>query len=365
VRDAVRRRASEEGALLIILMVGVAVTMVGLAVAFQTWSTIWRRDNEEELIFRGKQYVEAIRAYRVEQGKLPLNLEELMKPGPRQVRYIRKLFKDPMKKNAKWGLLYAVPGSKAIYDPVVAERAKKKKASSWVTAGSDEAATAAEGGAGFTPYQDDMTGGTGVPNPAFGGQPQTPGAQPPGQPQQGMPPGFQTGGRQGGPRGGMAMPAMAPPPMPPANEDDEKAVSEPPIGWGIAGVISRAIDTGGEGASPETSEGGKTTMATTFKVFKGHEHVDEWQFQIFDTSPELADAPQGPGGRGTNPTFLGPGFGGQGPISGVGGGGRPQFGGQGFSGQPPQGGMGSNPMGGRQQSPGWFPGGGKGGKPNQ
>jgi hypothetical protein len=360
---APRSRTNEEGALLIILMVGVAVTMVGLAVAFQTWSTIWRRDNEEELIFRGKQYVEAIRAYRVEQGKLPLNLEELMKPGPRQVRYIRKLFKDPMKKNAKWGLLYAVPGGRAIYDPVAAEKSKKSKESSWVTAGSDALATAAEMSGGITPVQDESFG-SGVPNPGLGGPP----GQPTNQPPQGMPPGFPTGGKNS-PKGAMAMPAMAPPPMPPANEDDEKAVSEPPIGWGIAGVISRVIDSGGaDPASAETSGGATSPTSPTFKVFKGHEHVDEWQFQIFDNSPELADAPQGGMGRGTSPTFLGPGFGGNGPISGVGGGNRPQFGGQGFGGQGGMGGQGGNPgMGGRQQG-GWFPGPGGnkgGGNPNQ
>ena len=171
----------------------------------------------------------------------------------------------------------------------------------------------------------------------------------------------------------MAMPAMAPPPMGPDNSDDEKAVSESPIGWGIAGVISRVIDTSGEAASPaadgETAE--KTMSSTTFKTYKGHEHADEWQFHVFDNTPELADAPQLGTGRGTNPTFLGPGFGGQGPISGVGGGRQPGMM-PGFGGQGGMGAVGGNPggqggMGGRQQTPGgWYPGpGGQKGNRNQ
>jgi type II secretory pathway pseudopilin PulG len=62
----VRSGKGEEGGLLIIVMIGAAVASIGLAVATQSWSSVSRRDKEEELIFRGNQYVDAILAYRKE-----------------------------------------------------------------------------------------------------------------------------------------------------------------------------------------------------------------------------------------------------------------------------------------------------------
>jgi len=324
-----RRRKNEEGALLIILMVGVTVTMIGLAVAFQTWSTVWRRDNEEELIFRGQQYVDAIRAYQKDHAKqCPLNLEELMKPGPRQVRYIRKLFRDPMKKGAKWGLLYVMPGGNAIYDPVAAQKAQKD--SGW--------------GDGQPKDDNSRNLSAGSTQPGV-----TPITRDPGGAVPGMGPGGPTGrvGRGGNVNVGVSpqtQPGMAlPPPRPASDSDDEKDVSEPPIGWPIAGVITRVIDM----------ETGKVAGETpTFKVYRGHEHADEWQFHVFDQGNEMAQAPNGTLPGGSPPPFIGPGFGGNGPINGMGNGARPNF----------QGGMGGR-GGQMQQGGGMQPGGGQGTNP--
>jgi hypothetical protein len=345
VRDTVRRRKNEEGALLIILMVGVAVAMVGIAVAFQSWSIVWRRDSEEELIFRGQQYVDAIKAYRKEHGnQCPPNLDELMKPGPRQVRYIRKLFRDPMTHNGKWGLLYLMPGGNAIYDPVAAQAAKDQKATA--TAQSDDTFTAGPGTGGVTPISDPMgtMGGQQQGLPGMPGQQGTQGPGGPGGPGGRFPggttriggPGFGQGGMPGG-LGQMALP----PPVPASTSDDEKSVSEPPIGWPIVGVISRA-----KGKVAED----------TYKIYKGHEHVNEWQFHVFDQGPDQSQAPGGTLPGGSPPPFIGPGFGGSGPINGIGGGAHPGFGGL-HQGGGPGGGFGQG--GGQQQNNPWFPGNGK------
>jgi type II secretory pathway pseudopilin PulG len=92
-----RRSNRESGAILIVFMVTLAVAAIALGAAVQAWSTTWRRENEEELIFRANQYVDGIIAYRKEHGGMfPLKLEELYKPGPRRLRYIRRLYKDPI-----------------------------------------------------------------------------------------------------------------------------------------------------------------------------------------------------------------------------------------------------------------------------
>ena len=101
------------------------------------------------------------------------------------------------------------------------------------------------------------------------------------------------------------------PPNPGENDQkqpgEEERVSEPPIGWPVIGVISRAT--------------GKLAE-DTFKIYKGHEHVDEWQFHVFDRGEtvQMPGTPM-PGAGGSR--FLGPGFGGNGPIQGVGNGPRP------------------------------------------
>lgn len=114
----------QNGHLLITLMVAMMVLAILLGVAFQQWSIINRRDLEQELIFRGGQYVNAIINYRSEHaGALPTDLEQLYQPGPRGLRYIRKLFKDPFDYDEEgWGLLYLGPGGKWILDPQAAKR---------------------------------------------------------------------------------------------------------------------------------------------------------------------------------------------------------------------------------------------------
>ncbi len=73
------------------------------AVAGSTWTTIVQRAKEQELLWRGNQYRQAIESYFVVQhggakGLLPSDLESLIK-DPRFLetrRHLRKLFTDPI-----------------------------------------------------------------------------------------------------------------------------------------------------------------------------------------------------------------------------------------------------------------------------
>src|SRR5262245_27585110 len=126
-------------------MVALVVAAIALGATVQAWSKTWRRDTEEELVFRGTQYVDAIIAYRKEHGgQFPMRLEDLYKPGPRRLRYIRKLYKEPFGKDGRWGLLYLMPGGQGVYDPRAAQKAQEKASkefgSKWETAGTGELA---------------------------------------------------------------------------------------------------------------------------------------------------------------------------------------------------------------------------------
>jgi type II secretory pathway pseudopilin PulG len=100
-------RADARGYTLAALMIFVTILMIGLAVGFQAWSNRMRRDNEEELIFRGQQYAQAIRLFQQRNGRPPTKLDELMQFGPGKPRCIRHLWKDPMTPpDGKWGLIF-------------------------------------------------------------------------------------------------------------------------------------------------------------------------------------------------------------------------------------------------------------------
>lgn len=104
------RRASSHGAglaeagyNLVVLMVAITVMNILIAAALPLWSRIIQHDKEEELIFRGLQYAEAIRVFRNRFQRAPVRIEELMEAKP---RCIRQLWKDPMTEDGKWKVLY-------------------------------------------------------------------------------------------------------------------------------------------------------------------------------------------------------------------------------------------------------------------
>ncbi len=95
-------RSSEAGYNLVVLAVLITVMNIAVAAALPYWSSWAKRQNEAELIFRGLQYAEAIRLFRVRQGRLPTSLEELIEVEP---RVIRQLWPNPMDEEGRWGLL--------------------------------------------------------------------------------------------------------------------------------------------------------------------------------------------------------------------------------------------------------------------
>ena len=97
-------RRGEAGFNLVILMIAVTVMMILVAAALPSWSTAIRRDKEEELIFRGLQYAEALRVFQQRFGQLPAKLDDLVKTEPRS---IRQLFPDPMTGEVDWVLVRA------------------------------------------------------------------------------------------------------------------------------------------------------------------------------------------------------------------------------------------------------------------
>jgi hypothetical protein len=103
----------ERGVTFLWVAVGLFLLAILLLFAVQPASIVAQRMKEQELLFRGREYTEAVRLYQYEHGGgFPTHLEDLMKPGPKNHRYIRQLWKNPFDEKGEWGLL--APGSTVV-----------------------------------------------------------------------------------------------------------------------------------------------------------------------------------------------------------------------------------------------------------
>ncbi len=96
-------RPGPPGYVLIILMMAIFVMTLGLLVAVPVWQTELQREREEELIFRGRQYAEAVRIYvQKNPGRYPESLKELL-----DKKCIRRLYRDPFGRDGRWNVVLA------------------------------------------------------------------------------------------------------------------------------------------------------------------------------------------------------------------------------------------------------------------
>jgi len=108
IPSAGRRSAKKaEGFNLVVLAMAVTVLTILATMALPAWSHQIRREKEAELIFRGLQYAEAIRVFQIRQGRLPVQLRELVEVQPRS---IRQLWKNPITEDGSWLLLPGAGG---------------------------------------------------------------------------------------------------------------------------------------------------------------------------------------------------------------------------------------------------------------
>jgi type II secretory pathway pseudopilin PulG len=104
----------------------------GLAAVGTFWSTTAQREREEELLFVGEQFREAIRSYHDNPTGgpkvFPKTLADLVEDnrGVKPARHLRKLFADPMTGSREWGLVRAgdrITGVHSLHTGVPMRRA--------------------------------------------------------------------------------------------------------------------------------------------------------------------------------------------------------------------------------------------------
>ncbi|MEY4754324.1 MAG: hypothetical protein RJA44_1999 [Pseudomonadota bacterium] len=172
-------RDQQQGMLLMGVLVFLAVGTMGLVGISQRWADARQRDNEEDLLYAGLQYRQAIDAYYFRSPgnakQFPTKLQDLVLDPrfPQPVRHIRKLYPDPLAPTRDWGLIRqgnfivgvysqstGQPFRSANFDPALPDSFKSAASyKDWrfvasranAALGAASGASAA-GGAGLTPF---------------------------------------------------------------------------------------------------------------------------------------------------------------------------------------------------------------------
>lgn len=229
------RLTGQKGYLLLAVMLLITVMLIALAVEAPRIVQQIKREKEEELLHRGKEYAIAIKKFYRKNGTYPLSLEQL--EDTNHLRFLRKRYKDPLTVSGEWKLIHV--GEAQITIPTAS--------------GAPGGATGQTGS-----LVTSQPGSTATPSPTpggFGASPGTLGSSSPG----GL--GLQTGNQPG--TGGM---------MGTLNTQSIGSGTSQP-GGPIIGVAS-------------------TSKNTSIKEFNGTSEYDEWLI-VYD--PRLEQVPGGNG----------------------------------------------------------------------
>ena len=104
------RAQRENGFVYIALLIGLAIIGIGLSATSEVWTQSRQREKEEELLFVGNQFRQAITRFYIQSPpagrRFPMTLEELVddvRAPDKPAHHLRKLYPDPMTNGAPWG----------------------------------------------------------------------------------------------------------------------------------------------------------------------------------------------------------------------------------------------------------------------
>ena len=110
-----RKRRAERGYALLLAVFLAALLLVSTMAASLSVVTDGKREKEKEMIWRGHQYVRAIKLFYAKNGRFPADLDDLSKPKIGSIRFLRQTYKDPMNKaDGTWRLIYVGPSGQLI-----------------------------------------------------------------------------------------------------------------------------------------------------------------------------------------------------------------------------------------------------------
>jgi type II secretory pathway pseudopilin PulG len=96
-------RNGSSGYTLVAIVIGMVILAILIMGVAPSVATIMKREREQELLFRGKQYARAIALFQRRYGRFPNELKELYENRPRT---IRKLWKEPICRCPDWYVIH-------------------------------------------------------------------------------------------------------------------------------------------------------------------------------------------------------------------------------------------------------------------
>jgi len=113
--DSQRKRQQQGGYAIMLVLLMATLMLIGTMAVAPNILNQGRREREEEMVWRGKQYIRGIKMYYRKTGKFPTSLEDLIKPKIGNIRFMRRAYKDPMNaKDGEWRLIYVGPAGQLI-----------------------------------------------------------------------------------------------------------------------------------------------------------------------------------------------------------------------------------------------------------
>ena len=114
-RQTTAVKNAQRGFALLMVMFMATLVFLSAMVAIPYLKTERQREKEQEMIWRGKQYVRGIKLYYRKTGRFPTSVDDLTKPKLGSIRFMRQAYKDPMnKEDGTWRMIYVGPGGQLI-----------------------------------------------------------------------------------------------------------------------------------------------------------------------------------------------------------------------------------------------------------
>ncbi len=127
------RRTRPQGIVLLALLLSLALAGIALMAAVDVWAVSRQHEREQQLLYVGEQYRQALRHYyygapagtpRVFPDRLDELLDDQRFPVP--VHHLRRLYADPITGNSEWGELRVADRIVGVYS--LSEQSPLKKA---------------------------------------------------------------------------------------------------------------------------------------------------------------------------------------------------------------------------------------------
>jgi type II secretory pathway pseudopilin PulG len=99
-------RSGESGYVLLAVMLAVTLILVAMSIEVPRIAQQIKREKEEELVHRGKEYATAVKRFvHKNGGRYPASVEQL--EDTNHIRFLRKKYKDPMTGESDWKVVHA------------------------------------------------------------------------------------------------------------------------------------------------------------------------------------------------------------------------------------------------------------------